>query len=81
MSIKVSCSMPDQLAIDAAETYYAARGEEFGMSELVQVAFATLINANDKALAEARETVVSNRVDGGIVLPGLKAKKTKEGGE
>jgi hypothetical protein len=77
MAIKVSCSCPDDLAVKAAETYHTAKGEEFGMSELVQVAFATLSLADDKTLNAAREEVVKKGGAGETILPGLKAPKAK----
>jgi hypothetical protein len=80
MSIKVSCSIPDDLAVKAAETYHTAKGEEFGMSELVQVAFAALSHADDKTLKAAREDVVKAGGDKSIVLPGLKTKQPESSG-
>lgn len=78
MAIKISSSVPDDLAVEAAETYHAAKGEEFGMSELVQVAFATLAGADDKLLTAARERVVSKGGEKETILPGLKAPTPKK---
>lgn len=79
MAIKISSSIPDALAIEASETYHAAKGEEFGMSELVQVAFACLAGADDKLLTASREKVVAKGGEkDAVVLPGLKKAEKKK---
>jgi hypothetical protein len=77
--MKISASCPDDIAIEAAETYHTAKGEVYPMSELVQVAFACLASADDKTIKEAQEKVVKRGGAGDVLLPGLKApRKTTE---